>query len=186
MRIARAQIQGLVLAGGAGTRAGGLDKGLIELDGEPAVVRCARALEAQVGSAIVSANRNLEAYVALGFDPLADALEGFQGPLAGIARGLELATKPWLLTVPVDAWHFPVDLAQRLATALEAGDELAVAHDGNDRQPLFALYTRALAAAAADALAHGERAVHRFQDTRALREVVFAEGAEAFPNRNRP
>ena len=46
--IAREQVTGIVLAGGQGRRMGGVDKGLVVLDGRPMVARvlgaCARRL----------------------------------------------------------------------------------------------------------------------------------------------
>ena len=57
-------VTGAILSGGRGSRAGGIDKGLLEIDAEPAVVRVARSLLSQVARIVVSANRNLERYAA--------------------------------------------------------------------------------------------------------------------------
>ena len=59
-------ITGLVLAGGQGTRMGGADKGLQLLDGTPLALHALRRLAPQVGTMLVSANRNHAAYAAFG------------------------------------------------------------------------------------------------------------------------
>jgi molybdopterin-guanine dinucleotide biosynthesis protein A len=65
-------VTGLILAGGRGRRLGGIDKGLLDLNGEPLVQRVAQRLAGQVGRPLLSANRNLDRYRALGFAPLTD------------------------------------------------------------------------------------------------------------------
>lgn len=90
------QVVGLVLAGGAGRRMGGLDKGLIELHNRPLAHWVAEALRPQVASLLISANRNQERYAGLGWPVIADdrtpgqgsSSAAYQGPLAGIATVL--------------------------------------------------------------------------------------------------
>jgi molybdopterin-guanine dinucleotide biosynthesis protein A len=53
------QITGLVLAGGRGSRMGGLDKGLQPFQGKPLVRHVLQRLAPQVGALMVNANRNL-------------------------------------------------------------------------------------------------------------------------------
>lgn len=119
----RDRITGLILAGGRARRMGGQDKGLIPLAGRPLIAWVIEALSSQVGSILISANRNQAAYAAFGCPVIGDeaggaGLAGFQGPLAGIAAALTLAETPWLLTLPCDAPLPPVDLAARLVSAL--------------------------------------------------------------------
>ena len=178
--IQASDVTGAILAGGRGTRAGGVDKGLLDVAGEPAVVRVARALQAQVGRIIVSANRNHAAYKALGFIAVPDARPGFEGPLAGIAAVALASDSPWLLTVPVDCIDVPAALRATLGAAAADGVDVCVAHDGERRQPLFALYRRECAARAA---AHANDAVWRFQDLQRCRQVTFPAGT-LFANRN--
>lgn len=169
-------VTGAILAGGRGSRAGGADKGLLEIDGEPAVVRIARSLQAQVARIIVSANRNLERYTALGFAAVADDVAGFAGPLAGIAAVAARVETPWLMTVAVDCGEAPSNLLEALSAVGVDDIDVCVAHDGERRQPLFALY-RVAAARTAPA----NEAVWRFQDSLRCRE---AHVAARFANRN--
>ena len=110
-------ITGLVLAGGRGSRMGGVDKGLQNFRGLPLALHTLMRLQMQVGATMVNANRNLAAYEAFGAPVWPDVLADYAGPLAGFLTGLERCETPWLLTVPCDTPLFPVDLAQRLAHA---------------------------------------------------------------------
>ena len=106
-------ITGLILAGGRGSRMGGVDKGLQGFRGQPLALHVLRRLQPQVGSVMISANRNLAAYEAFGVPVWPDGLADHAGPLAGFLIGLEHCTTPWLLTVPCDSPRFPADLAGR-------------------------------------------------------------------------
>jgi molybdopterin-guanine dinucleotide biosynthesis protein A len=183
----------VILAGGAGTRVGGRDKGLIEHEGLPLVEHVRRRLAPQVSRIWISANRNLEGYAQYGERVLADEREAYDGPrqgellgktergvhagpLAGIATALAACESEFLLTVPVDSLEFPEDLATRLLEAMDSQEvSIAVAHDGERRQPLFALYRRELAPAARGAARSEDNGVWRFQDRHGAREVAFAD-----------
>ena len=138
-------ITGLVLAGGRGSRMGGVDKGLQTFNGIPLALHTLLRLQPQVGEMMVNANRNLAAYEAFGAPVWPDVLADYAGPLAGFLTGLERCETPLLLTVPCDTPLFPLDLARRLADALARDDaEIAMAaareEDGKLRaQPVFCL-----------------------------------------------
>ncbi|MCW5670013.1 MAG: molybdenum cofactor guanylyltransferase MobA [Hydrogenophaga sp.] len=143
------QITGLVLAGGRGSRMGGVDKGLQNFNSTPLALHALLRLQMQegglVGGQMVNANRNLAAYEAFGVPVWPDTLDGYAGPLAGFMTGLERCETPYLLTVPCDTPLFPLDLAPRLAQAFEdSSTEIAMAaapeEDGQLRpQPVFCL-----------------------------------------------
>ena len=143
------EITGLVLAGGRGSRMGGLDKGLQNFNGTPLALHTVLRLQMQegglIGELMLNANRNLAAYEAFGAPVWPDTLSDFAGPLAGFMTGLERCETPYLLTVPCDTPLFPFDLAQRMAQAFEDEDtEIAMAaapeEDGQLRaQPVFCL-----------------------------------------------
>ena len=143
-------VTGLILAGGRGSRMGGVDKGLQNFRGMPLALHTLMRLQPQVGDVLVNANRNLAAYEAMGVPVWPDALPDFAGPLAGFLTGLERCETPWLLTVPCDTPLFPLDLVERLAQAAVADDaEIAMAgapeEDGQLRaQPVFCLLRREL------------------------------------------
>jgi molybdopterin-guanine dinucleotide biosynthesis protein A len=175
-----------ILAGGAASRLGGRDKGLETVDGTPLIARarayCDRAIARDVDFLII-ANRHLDEYARYG-RVRADAIAGFRGPLAGVASALEGAAAARVLTLPVDCPAPPDDLAARLVDAFDDHD-VVVAHDGERRQPLFALYRRELAASAAMAAASGQ-GVWEWQDAAGAVEVDFADRRQQFHNLNTP
>lgn len=147
--LAPGSITGLVLAGGRGSRMGGIDKGLQHFNGTALALNALLRLQLQqgglIGDIMINANRNLPAYEAFGVPVWPDALEGYAGPLAGFLTALERCETPYLLTVPCDTPWLPLDLAQRLAHALhDTGSDIAMASapqaDGQLRpQPVFTL-----------------------------------------------
>jgi len=73
------------------------------LQGQPLVQHLVRRLRPQVGTILISANRNPEQYVHWGrVVPDALELEGYLGPLAGLASVLDQISTPWALSCPVD------------------------------------------------------------------------------------
>lgn len=112
-------ITGLILAGGRGSRMGGVDKGLQNFNGIPLALHTLMRLQMQVGQVMINANRNLAAYEAFGMPVWPDVLDDYAGPLAGFLTGLERCETAYLLTVPCDTPRLPLDLAQRLATAMD-------------------------------------------------------------------
>ena len=119
-------ITGLVLAGGRGSRMGGLDKGLQTFNGIALALHAMTRLQmgGAVGTIMVNANRNFAAYESFGAQVWPDPLADYAGPLAGFLTGLERCKTPFLVTVPCDTPLLPLDLVPRLAEALldEAAD----------------------------------------------------------------
>ncbi len=121
-------ITGLILAGGRGSRMGGVDKGLQNFNGLPLALHTLMRLQLQVGAVMINANRNLSAYESFGAEVWPDVLADYAGPLAGFLTGLERCETPYMVTVPCDTPRFPLDLVTRLAAALEReGADIAMA-----------------------------------------------------------
>lgn len=147
--IAPEEITGLILAGGRGSRMGGVDKGLQNLNGMPMALHTLLRLQMQTGQVMINANRNLAAYESFGVPVWPDVLADYAGPLAGFLTGLERCETPYLATVPCDTPRFPLDLVPRLAEALAREDaDIAMAaapeqdKDGQIKvrtQPVFCL-----------------------------------------------
>ena len=78
-----------ILAGGKGSRLGGIDKGLFLLSGRPLIEYCIERIRKQVSHITINANRNLEKYQAYGFDIITDLSSDSIGPLGGIQVALE-------------------------------------------------------------------------------------------------
>jgi molybdopterin-guanine dinucleotide biosynthesis protein A len=144
-------ISAVLLAGGRGSRMGGVDKGLQIFRGQPLALHSLLRLRGtgSVGSDMLNANRNFEQYEAFGAPVWPDGLADYAGPLAGFLVGLAHCQTPYLLTLPCDTPLFPLDLVPRLAGALQAQDaQIAMAaaperdENGQTRlrkQPVFCL-----------------------------------------------
>ena len=113
------RVTGVVLAGGQGSRMGGVDKGLQEFRGKPMAAHAIERLAPQVDEILINANRNPEAYARFGYRVIADEIEGFAGPLAGFERGLAHAAGELVVTVPCDSPFLPADLVGLVAEMLD-------------------------------------------------------------------
>lgn len=197
MTISRQEITGLVLAGGRGSRMGGVDKGLQKFNGTPLALHAVLRLGPQVGEVMVNANRNLAAYESFGAPVWPDADGSYAGPLAGFLSGLERCETPYLLTVPCDTPLFPLDLADRLAHALDAEDaEIAVASapEADDAgviamraQPVFCLMRAALLESLARFVAQGGRKIDAWTAQHRTVQARFDrpdDAPDAFANAN--
>jgi molybdopterin-guanine dinucleotide biosynthesis protein A len=191
------EITAIVLAGGRGSRMGGVDKGLQNFHGTPLALHTVLRLQMQegglVGELMINANRNLSAYEAFGAPVWPDTLSDYAGPLAGFMTGLERCETPYLLTVPCDTPLFPFDLAQRLAQAFEDDStEIAMAaaleKDGQLRaQPVFCLMRVELLESLVAFTQAGGRKIDRWTDQHKTVLVPFnlpGDDARAFCNTN--
>ena len=162
-----------ILAGGAGRRVGGADKGWLLRGGRPQIevlIDAIRAVELRLSlppsRLLISANRNLDDYARLAdaVIPDGDEFDEFPGPLIGVMRLLQ-AIQPdeRLITLPVDA--VPDDaLKQAIASLLEAPtDQVTVIDDPSGMQPLFASYLASVQSEATVAVERGERSVKGWQ-----------------------
>jgi molybdopterin-guanine dinucleotide biosynthesis protein A len=180
-----AAVTGVVLAGGQGRRMGGIDKGLVELDGRPMIARVLERFAPQVDEVLINANQNLDRYRAFGFDVVPDAVGGYAGPLAGLHAAMMRATRPLVCTVPCDSPFLPPDLVARLSGALAtAGAQVAVARTFDQPHPVFCLVRRDVLPHLDAFLAAGGRKIDAWYATLAVVEVAFDDEAEAFRNIN--
>lgn len=189
-------ITGLILAGGRGTRMGGSDKGLQNFHGLPLALQALMRLQQQslpLQEVMINANRNLAAYESLGVPVWPDSIDGFAGPLAGFLTGLERCETPFLLTVPCDTPLFPLDLAERLADALNVQDaDIAMAAapeaDGTVRpQPVFCLLKAELLESLVKFTQGGGRKIDAWTGQHRCAIVPFAmpgDNLHAFANAN--
>jgi molybdopterin-guanine dinucleotide biosynthesis protein A len=141
---------GVLLAGGRSERMGGGDKTLKVLGGQPMLARVIARARPQVGELIMNANGDPVRFAAFDLPVVADVIEGFAGPLAGILSALEWAARnrprvAWVASFPTDAPFFPADLVARLAQAVaREGADLACARSGGRAHPVFGLWPVAL------------------------------------------
>ena len=189
-------ITGLILAGGRGSRMGGIDKGLQNFRGLPLALQTLMRLQLQslpLQEVLINANRNLSAYESLGVPVWPDSIDGFAGPLAGFLTGLERCETPLLLTVPCDTPMFPLDLLERLYTAMaEQNADIAMAAaaeaDGAVRpQPVFCLLKVELLESLVKFTQGGGRKIDAWTGQHRCAIVPFdlpGDSAQAFANAN--
>ena len=179
-------LTGLVLAGGRGTRMGGVDKGLQLLNGRPLIDHVLERLAPQVGPLLINANRHIDRYAAFGFAVVGDGNTNFNGPLAGLLAGLQAAKSDWLLCVPCDAPCLPLDLAARLLTAATDGVDVVFPVSGEQAQPTFCLLRPRLRDELATHLKMGGRKLEAWLRAQAHIALPFdhASDAQAFFNAN--
>jgi molybdopterin-guanine dinucleotide biosynthesis protein A len=188
MSLNKDEITGIVLAGGRGSRMGGVDKGLQNHQGVPLALHALLRLQPQVGELMINANRNLGAYESMGVPVWPDAQSDFPGPLAGVLVGLERCETPYLVTVPCDTPNFPLDLVQRLSLALVAEDAdvaMAATRESGQTmaQPVFCLLKTTLLESLVKFLRDGQRKIDRWTAQHRVATVVFDDAA-AFDNAN--
>ena len=181
-------ISAVLLAGGQGSRMGGIDKGLVELAGRPMAAHALARLAPQVDELLINANQNRERWRTFGYPVFSDdfgGAGGFCGPLAGLQAALMRARHPLVLSVPCDSPFLPTDLVARLAHALHASAaQLAVATTAGRAHPVFCLCRRELAPQLADFLAAGGRKVGAWHSTLRVVAVPFDDNPAAFRNIN--
>jgi len=192
-------ISAIVLAGGRGSRMGGVDKGLQSFRGQPLALHSLQRLRGtgSVGPVMLNANRNLEQYQAFGAPVWPDGLADYAGPLAGFLVGLAHCQTPYLLTLPCDTPLFPLDLVPRLGATLQAQNaQIAMAaaperdESGQTRlrkQPVFCLMRTDLLPGLMDFTQAGGRKIDAWAAQQRLAIVAFDQAGDdplAFFNAN--
>ncbi len=184
--IPTSSITGLILCGGAGSRLGGIDKGLANFHGVRLVDIAIGKLRDHVATLMISANRNIQDYAQRGYMVLKDQAfnDGgphYDGPLAGILAGLTELKTDWMLVVPCDCPLFPHDIVERLVSAHDISGRGVYVRD----HPSFALIPKTSQHHLETFLQHGKRKLGDW-----LREsgavAVSAGPDESFKNLNRP
>lgn len=186
---------GVILAGGLATRMGGGDKSLLTLRGRPILEHVIDRLARQVGALALNANGDPSRFGEWGLPVLADSVEGYAGPLAGVLAGLDWAASEGaeeIVTVAADTPFFPLDLADRLAAAAQRnGTRIALAATPGDgrvnRHPTFGLWPVALRDDLRAALGDGLRKVVLWTDRHGAATCMFDPGPpDPFFNINTP
>ena len=181
------QVTGVILSGGRATRMGGVDKGLVPVNGKPMISWVIDALRPQVAEIFINANRNLDQYQAFGLPVIDDGDREFRGPLAGIASGMRAASGKYVAFAPCDSPLVCSDLVARLYAAMSsAGTRIAAAHDGERLQPVFALLERSLLDDLVRYLDSGERKIDRWYAEQGFASADFSDVVESFTNINAP
>ena len=137
---------GVLLAGGLARRMGGGDKPLMALNGRPLLAHAIARLAPQCAHLAINANGDPARFADYGLPVVADSVEGYAGPLAGVLAGMDYAAAHWpqaqsLLSAPADTPFPPEDLMMRLKAAMERENaSIAVAASGGRTHHAIALW----------------------------------------------
>ena len=171
----------VILAGGQANRTGGGDKGRLMLGDQSLIQRVIERITPQVDAVVLNANGDLSRFDDLDLPVVADSIEGFPGPLAGVLAGMDWAAEQgheWLISVAADTPSFPKDLAARLAEH-DTPVVLAATPDperGRLPQPTFGRWRVALRHDLRAALNEGVRKIRQWTQAQGETLVVFDEG----------
>ncbi len=178
-------VTAVILAGGKGRRMGGVDKGLIEFNGQALIKPIIAALAPQVEQLIINANRNLESYRELGYPVISDADNNFFGPLAGFLAAMKAADNDELFLAPCDGPLLKGELMQRLISARRnSSSDIAVAHDGNRLQPVYVSLLTNLKTSLEAYLHSGERKIDHWYQQHSVIQVDCSDIKDCFVNIN--
>lgn len=114
--LVKQQITGLILSGGRGTRVDDQDKGLLNYQGITLMEQQLNWLQPQVGTLLISANRNYDQLERFGHKVIQDVNSQFEGPLQGVLRALQECVTDMLFVQPIDVPDLPGDLIERILT----------------------------------------------------------------------
>jgi molybdenum cofactor guanylyltransferase len=187
-------VAGVILAGGLSRRMGGGDKCLRELGGRPLLAHILERVRPQVADLVLNANGEPARFAAFGLPVVADSVEGFAGPLAGILAGLDWAAAHApqcrrVVSFAGDAPFLPRDLVARLLAAADRENaDLACAASDGQAHPVFGLWRVDLREALRDALVREQ--IHKVDRWTARYELVQVdfptEPVDPFFNANTP
>jgi molybdenum cofactor guanylyltransferase len=178
-------ISAIILSGGRATRMGGIEKGLALLHNKPLIQHVIERLSPQADEILINANRELEQYQGFNSPILSDENPEYIGPLAGFSLGLQHCKHDYLLTVPCDSPLLPIDLTERLLSALVTqSTDIAVASSAGNTHPVFSLCRKSVLPSLTSFINEGGRKVSAWQKSLAYIEVDFNDCDDAFINLN--
>lgn len=169
----------IILAGGKGSRMGGKDKGLVEVDGKPLVAHLLAHLDPRPARIVISANRNQSIYRHWADQVVADLRPDYPGPMAGLEAALSVSSG-LCVCLPCDLVQPPSSLVSDLLHKSDA-KHICTARDPIRRQPLcLALHAAPWRDSLATYLDEGGRSAYGW-----LEQVPVQEVAVATPIQNR-
>lgn len=180
-----ADVTGVILAGGRGSRMGGKDKGLIIYKGKWLYLHVLERLHPQMDKICISANRNIAVYRQSGLKVIPDSLPDFPGPLAGMLSALENINTEWALFSSCDTPCIPTDLGPRLWQKKQTA--LAVWASSSEKEhPTLVLLHISLIDSLKAFMKKGERKTRLFLQQVGGHSVLFNDCPTAFTNINWP
>ena len=182
-------LSAIILAGGHGSRMGGLDKGLVPFDNNPLITYAINAIVPYVSEVMISANRSVSQYQQFGYKVIKDEITGGLGPLAGIYTGLLNCKTEYLISIPCDTPFLPDNLTTNLMNSVyktNCNGAIPYTKSPNKKKlfhPTVMLLRTELKKSLADYLNNGGRKIKLWTDAESFREVFF-DNEKHFENFN--
>jgi molybdenum cofactor guanylyltransferase len=175
------EISGVILAGGLARRMGGIEKALVEFQGETLLSHVIKRVQPQVKILYLNVNKKLEQYQEFNLPILEDEKKGFLGPLAGILTAFNKIETHYLLVVPCDAPFVSLNLTETLFKEMQYQNALgAVVHDGERLQPTFLLLHKQLRNDLEIYLNNGQRSIELWLKRHLIAKVDFSSQTNDF------
>ena len=190
----KADIVGVLLAGGQSRRMGGGDKCFRTIGGVTILAQIIQRVQEQVSQLVINANGDSLRFAGYDLPIVGDTVPGFAGPLAGILSGMEWVVKhapdcSWIASIPTDAPFLPQDLITRLSDAMgNEGNDLACAASAGRAHPVIGLWPVKMRANLRHALVNEDvRKIDAFTENYKVTVVNFdSDPIDPFFNTNRP
>ncbi|MCW5700530.1 MAG: molybdenum cofactor guanylyltransferase MobA [Rhodospirillales bacterium] len=185
---------GLLLAGGQARRMGGGDKCLQPIAGRPMLEHVIARARPQTAALVINAGGDESRFADFGLPVVADVIDGFAGPLAGVLTGMLWARDNvpqcrWIVSIATDTPLLPSDLVTRFLAATDRDDtDLVCASSGGRAHPVFGLWPVRLAEDLRSALVdEGMRKIDEWTARYRLTTVSFDDAPfDPFFNVNTP
>ncbi|MCJ8341126.1 MAG: molybdenum cofactor guanylyltransferase [Pseudomonadales bacterium] len=176
----------VVLAGGQGSRMGGLDKGIVQYRDKKMIQWTLDVVRPLVSQLLISCNRNLTDYMPLADSVVCDRIAGSLGPLAGIHAAMESTASATLLVLPCDTPLITRSIVEKILLAsAENPEAIIVLAEGEFLHPLHAAIPVALKQSLEDYLIDGGRAVRKWYYQHCVIELqITAEESGGLVNIN--
>ena len=187
---------GVILAGGAATRMGGGDKGLLQLGDSTILDQVIDRLSPQVSQLALNANGDLDRFSAFGLPVISDSIPDRAGPLAGILAAMDWAHSigaHHVVTAAADTPFFPGNLVKMLGdAATRDAKPIALASTPDpvrkfNRHPTFGLWPVELREDLRSAIQNGTRKIVAWTDEHGTALAEFSNAPfDPFFNVNTP
>jgi molybdopterin-guanine dinucleotide biosynthesis protein A len=144
-------IAGVILAGGRSSRMEGQFKAAAMVGGELLLQRVIDRFQPQVNVLLVNLNQRIDSISSQELRVIADSLEGYPGPLAGLVAAFEYLDQQninaeALAVVPCDGPFLPKNVVAVLASHLvDSNASVACIRYDGQLQPTFSLWHRSVA-----------------------------------------
>ncbi len=183
-------IPAVIIAGGKGTRMGGIDKCLLNVGQKTVLTHIVETLSQQTSSIFLNINGDGQRFSEYSLPQIKDQTEEELGPLGGLASTfafLKNQNNPAsnVLTVAGDCPFLPSNLLHTLSAAFTNSEDVIYCYSNNRDHFITALWSREILPQVSAFLDTGGRSVARFINTLAHKRVTFEyEAIDPFFNIN--